>query len=69
MLYYLSMLSDLWSPLRVFRYVTVRAVAAAGAAVAISLLLGPVVIRTLARLKAGQIVRKEEAPPRRIAIQ
>ena len=29
MLYYLSGLSDLWSPMRVFQYITVRAIGAA----------------------------------------
>ena len=63
MFYYLSFLTDLWSPLRVFRYITVRAVAGAGTAFLLSLVLGPPLIRELRRLKIGQYVRKEEAPP------
>jgi len=63
MFYYLYMLTDWWSPLRVFRYITVRAVAAAGTAFLLSLVLGPRVIGMLRRLRVGQFVRKEEAPP------
>jgi len=63
MFYYLSYLEDWWSPLRVFQYITVRAVAGAGTAFIVSMLLGPWVIRQLRRLKIGQYVRKEEAPP------
>ena len=40
MLYYLSLLSDQFTPLNVFRYVTVRAFLGAGTAFFLSLLLG-----------------------------
>lgn len=63
MLYYLHELTDLFSPLRVFQYITVRAFAAAGTAFLISLLTGPFIIRLLLRFKIGQQVRKEEALP------
>jgi len=63
MLYYLHLLTDWWSPLRVFRYITVRSVAAAGTAFILSLVLGPWTIRMLRRLNVGQYVRREEAPP------
>jgi len=63
MLYYLYMLQDWFSPMRVFHYITVRAVAGAGTAFLISLLLGPWVIEQLKRLHIGQYERKEEAPP------
>jgi phospho-N-acetylmuramoyl-pentapeptide-transferase len=63
MLMYLQNLQEWCSPLRVFRYVTVRAVAGAGTAFLLSIVLGPPVIRGLQRLKAGQVIRKEEAPP------
>lgn len=63
MLYYLYLLQDWFSPLRVLRYITVRAVAGAGTAFLISVFLGPWVIEQLRRLKVGQYVRKEEAPP------
>lgn len=59
MLSYLSELENLYSPLRVFQYVTVRAFGAAGTAFVISLLLGPGMIRLLRRFKFGQQVRKE----------
>ena len=61
MLYYLHYLTDLYSPLRVFQYITVRAFAAAGTAFIITLILGPWIIGVLQRLKVGQQVRKEEA--------
>jgi len=63
MFYYLHMLEKLASPLRVFQYITVRTVAGAGTAFLVSILLGPSAIRYLRRLKLGQQVRKEEAPP------
>ena len=63
MFYYLHLLNDLYSPLRVFRYITVRALAAAGTAFLLSVLLGPWMIRELRRFKIGQQVRKDEAPP------
>jgi phospho-N-acetylmuramoyl-pentapeptide-transferase len=63
MLYYLHLLEPLFSPLRVLHYITVRAVAGAGTAFLLSLALGPMVIEHLRRLKVGQYVRKEEAPP------
>lgn len=63
MFYYLHLLENVFSPLRVFRYITVRAVAGAGTAFVMTLLLGPWVIGHLRRLKIGQYERKEEAPP------
>ncbi len=47
MLYYLHNLSDLFSPLRVFRYITFRAMLAAGTAFVLSLIFGPWLIRAL----------------------
>jgi len=63
MLYYLHTLTEWFSPLRVFRYITFRAVAGAGTAFLLSVFIGPWVIRQLRRLKVGQQERKEEAPP------
>jgi phospho-N-acetylmuramoyl-pentapeptide-transferase len=63
MFYYLHLLTDWYSPLRVFRYITVRALAGAGTAFVISLWLGPWLIRELRRFKMGQQVRRDEAPP------
>lgn len=63
MFYYLHLLSELFSPLRVFRYITFRALAGAATAFLISILFGPPMIRWLRRLKIGQYVRKDEAPP------
>ncbi|MFC1452570.1 phospho-N-acetylmuramoyl-pentapeptide-transferase [Verrucomicrobiota bacterium] len=63
MLYYLHLLQDWFSPMRVFRYITVRSVCGAGTAFLVSLVLGPWVIRKLRILSVGQTVRKGEAPP------
>ncbi len=46
--------ADLLSPLRVFRYITVRSAGAALSALLLSLWLGPAMIRWLQRLKFGQ---------------
>ena len=63
MLYYIHLLEDVFSPLRVFQYITVRVVGGAGTAFLMTLLLGPWVIGHLRRLKIGQYERKDEAPP------
>ncbi len=63
MLYYLHLLSDWISPLRIFRYITFRALAGAATAFFISLAAGPWMIRKLREFKIGQYVRKDEAPP------
>ena len=60
---YLHLLQDWFSPLRVFKYITVRAVAAAGTAFLISVIVGPWVIERLRRLKTGQRENKEEGMP------
>ena len=59
MLYYLSLLSGQFTPLNVFRYVTVRAFMGAGTAFLLSLLLGRWMIGRLRALKIGQIVRQD----------
>lgn len=60
MLYYLSELSSLWGPLRIFEYVTFRAISAAMTAFLLSLWLAPIAIRMLTRLKLGQPIRGKE---------
>lgn len=60
MLYYLSYLSDLFTPLNVFRYVTFRAFMGAGTAFFISLLIGRWMIGRLRAYRIGQIVRREK---------
>jgi phospho-N-acetylmuramoyl-pentapeptide-transferase len=62
MFYYLHLWEDVLSPLRVLQYISVRTVAGAGTAFLVSVILGPVVIRWLQRLKLGQYVRNGEAP-------
>lgn len=59
MLYYLSLLSDHFTPLNVFRYVTFRAFLGAGTAFFLSLLLGRWMIGRLRVYKIGQIVRQD----------
>lgn len=53
---------DLFSPLRVLKYITVRAFCGAVTAFILSLVFGPWVIRQLRRLRLEQYVRKDEAP-------
>jgi len=54
MLSYLSGLDNVFGPLRVLRYITVRALLAAGTASLIGFLIGPWLIAHLRRLKFGQ---------------
>ena len=63
MLYYLSLLQDLFSPLRVFRYITFRGVCAAGTAFLFCLFTGEWMIAKLRQFKISQYIRTEEAPP------
>lgn len=60
MLYYLSELTWLFSPLNVFQYVTFRAMGAALTTLLLSLWIGPAIIRMLTRLKLGQPIRGKE---------
>jgi phospho-N-acetylmuramoyl-pentapeptide-transferase len=60
MLYYLFQWSDAWSPLRVFRYISFRAVMAALTALVFSIVIGPWIIRRLTELKIGQPIRTAE---------
>lgn len=63
MMYYLHLLEEWLSPLRVFRYITVRAVCGAGTAFLVTALVAPWFIRRLKKLQIRQYERKEEAPP------
>ncbi|HIE11714.1 MAG TPA: phospho-N-acetylmuramoyl-pentapeptide-transferase [Kiritimatiellae bacterium] len=63
MLYFLSQLQELFSPLRILRYVTLRSLGAAGTAFVLCLVVGGPLIRRLQRMGIGQQVRREEAPP------
>lgn len=60
MLYYLSLLRDYFSPLNVFQYANFRAICAALTALLLSIWIGPLVIRTLTRMKLGQPIRGKE---------
>lgn len=57
MLYYLHLLSDYISYLRVFQYISVRLVAAAGTAFLVSLIFGPFCIRRLTNMCCGDETR------------
>ncbi|MCB1069776.1 MAG: phospho-N-acetylmuramoyl-pentapeptide-transferase [Verrucomicrobia bacterium] len=57
MLYYLNEWMELFSPLRVFRYITFRAMGGAFTAFVLTLLIGPSIIRMLTALKIKQQVR------------
>jgi len=59
MLYYLFELRHLFSPLNVFRYISVRTGGAAITALALSLLLGPTLIALLRHHKIGQLQRTD----------
>lgn len=59
MLYFLQQYVEYWAPLRLFRYITFRALMGAGTAFLISLVLGPLIIRWLRWLKFGQYVRDD----------
>jgi phospho-N-acetylmuramoyl-pentapeptide-transferase len=48
-----------YASMHLFQYITFRAIMAALTALAVSLLLGPALIRKLAALKAGQVVRSD----------
>jgi len=65
MLYYLlyRLLQRYFSPLNVFRYITVRTAYASLTALFLSLVLGPWVVRKLREMQIGQVIR-EEGPER-----
>lgn len=55
-------LKEIFSPLRLFQYVTVRAFCGAGTAFILCMIMAPWTIRYLKRLKIGQYERKEYVP-------
>jgi phospho-N-acetylmuramoyl-pentapeptide-transferase len=54
MLYWLHQFSDVFSPLRIFRYITFRTVMAAGTAFILSLIIGPWLIEKLRSVNFGE---------------
>ncbi|AKJ64998.1 phospho-N-acetylmuramoyl-pentapeptide-transferase [Kiritimatiella glycovorans] len=60
MLYDLHEWTEVWSVLRIFRYITVRTFGAAGTAFVLSLIFGPLVIRRLSQWNIGQQIRGDE---------
>jgi phospho-N-acetylmuramoyl-pentapeptide-transferase len=63
MFYYIHLLSDYLSFLRVFQYISVRVVAAAGTAFIISMLFGPFFIRRLSSMCCGDETRYKSDLP------
>ena len=59
MLYYLHNLSAYWPVLNVTRYITFRTAAASLTALALGLLIGPIMIRKLREFEVGQVIRQE----------
>lgn len=59
MLYYLTELESLFSPLRLFQYITFRTLGAASTAFIISLLLAPSLIKRLRIINFGELVEDE----------
>ena len=57
MFYYLHELSEIFTPMRMLQYITIRTFAAAGMAFMMSLLCGPPLIRWLKKLKVNQQIR------------
>ena len=57
--HFLVPLSESMAVFNVFRYITFRAAGAATTALVLSLVLGPILIRTLRRLSIGQNIRDE----------
>jgi len=55
-------LSEQYSFLNVFQYITFRAICSVLTALTVSLLLGPVMIRKLSIYKIGQTVRRDGPP-------
>jgi len=64
--YFADWLKDLYSPFSVFQYLTLRAILGALTALAISLMIGPWMIRRLSRLQIGQQIR-DDGPPSHLA--
>jgi len=56
MLYWLHTLSDLFSPLRVFQYITFRTMMAAGTAFLLSLMVGPLLIKKMKQFQCVETV-------------
>ena len=57
MLSYLADLESIWGPLRLFRYISFRAMGGAATAMTIGMVIAPFVIARLRALKAGQVLR------------
>jgi len=63
MLYYLHLLTDWFSPLRMFKYITFRALMGAATAFLVSVILGPPLIRYLRQIKMNQQLRDSGGLP------
>ncbi|MCQ9206473.1 MAG: phospho-N-acetylmuramoyl-pentapeptide-transferase [Omnitrophica bacterium] len=64
MLYHLLYpLRDLWFGFNVFKYITFRAAMASITAFLLSVILGPIIIKMLSRLKVGELPRRSYVEP------
>lgn len=57
MLTYLAEYESIWGPLRLFRYISFRAMGGAATALFIGMLIGPLIINRLRSLKMAQVLR------------
>lgn len=60
MLSYLADFESVWGPLRLFRYISFRAMGGAATAMGIGMVIAPYIISRLRALKAGQVFRTAE---------
>ncbi len=60
MLSYLADLESIWGPLRLFRYISFRAMGGAATSLAIGMIIAPYVIAKLRSLKVRQVLRSAE---------
>jgi phospho-N-acetylmuramoyl-pentapeptide-transferase len=60
MLSYLADFEALWGPLRLFRYISFRAMGGAGTALVIGMVIAPLIINRLREIKARQTMRTAE---------
>lgn len=60
MLSYLAELESLWGPLRLFRYISFRAMGGSATALMVGMLIAPVVIARLRLIKARQVLRSAD---------
>ena len=60
MLSYLADMESIWGPLRLFRYISFRAMGGAATSLTIGMIIAPFVIAKLKAMKARQVLRSAE---------